>query len=202
MENKSGNNGFVSAAVVILSLLLFARTADVLSYFAPTILNMMVGADVSWLYGGVTAFFVEGVALAFHFDNRAQRHVPAQIVKWVLLAVSGLCQVFDGNIITDTMSQMSEPMKFAFQWGVPLLPLFVVVLLFFVGKLPENDKKSDFHGIKHILPDIKKLWDDGTVNAPASRIESSVLSQDVRQVKKIAGKNGKHPETEEIDANP
>lgn len=140
MQKKYGTgDGFTDWAIVILSLILFARTADVLSYFSPPLLNDLIGWDVAWIYGMVTAFFVEGVALAFHFNHRAKNHVPAQIAKWILLAVSGACQVFDGNIILGTLSQMPEAQRMGFQVGVPLLPLFVVVLLFFVGHLPDGE---------------------------------------------------------------
>src|SRR5690242_8559864 len=106
MQNKKYGTGdtFTDWAVVILSILLFTRTADVLSYFSPDILNELTGWDVSWAYGLVTAFFVEGVALAFHFNRRAIHHTPAQIVKWILLAISGICQVFDGSLILGTMN--------------------------------------------------------------------------------------------------
>jgi hypothetical protein len=185
MDNtKKGSNGFVDAAVVILAILLFFRTADVLTYFAPPLLNDMVGADVSWLYAFVMAFFVEGVALAFHFDRRAHRHTPAVIVKWVLLGISALCQVFDGNIITDNLASMSGPMKVGFQWGVPLLPIIVVVLLFFVGKLPEDgethrgwlDRLQD-RGIKSKLPDPKAIW--GGRNNVQTNEPMATLNQDV-----------------------
>lgn len=164
MEGKKGSNTFTDAAVVILAGLLFFRTADVLRYFSPPLLNEMIGQDVSWLYAIVMAFFVEGVALAFHFDRRAHKHTPAKIVKWTLLGISALCQVYDGRIVTDTVSQMSGPMKIGFQWGVPLLPIFVVVLLFFVGKLPEDgeehrgwlDRLQD-NGIASRLPDPKAI---------------------------------------------
>jgi hypothetical protein len=180
MDKKKGRNGFIDTAVVVLAILLFFRTADVLTNFAPPILNNLVGADISWLYAAVMAFFVEGIALAFHFDARAHRHTPAIIVKWVLLAISALCQVFDGNIIAGTVSQMSGPMKLGFQWGVPLLPIFVVVLLFFVGKLPEEengrgwlDRLQD-KGIVNYLPDPQAIW-RGRGQAPQLAMDANAL---------------------------
>lgn len=195
MVNKRGSNGFVDAAVVVLAGLLFFRTADVLTYFAPPLLNDMVGADISWLYAFTMAFFVEGVALAFHFDPRAHAHTPAKIVKWVLLGISALCQVYDGNIVTNTIAEMSGPMKVGFQWGVPLLPIFVVVLLFFVGKLPEIgdsvpltvrvknwlDNVQDT-GIKNSLPSPKAIWRGGKKKSPVS---VASLNYDVDTVKII-----------------
>jgi hypothetical protein len=181
---KRGSNGFTDAAVVVLAILLFFRTADVLTYFAPPLLNNMVGMDVSWLYAVVMAFFVEGVALAFHFDARAHKHTPAIIVKWTLLAISGLCQVFDGNIVSGTIAEMSGPMKVGFQWGVPLLPIFVVVLLFYVGKLPDEDEarrswldRLQDKGIKSRLPDPRAIWEgrkENTEFSPADVVDANL----------------------------
>lgn len=184
---KRGSNGFTDAAVVVLAILLFFRTADVLRYFSPPLLNEMIGGDVSWLYAVVMAFFVEGVALAFHFDPRAHKHTPAIIVKWTLLAISGLCQVFDGNIVSGTISQMSGPMKVGFEWGVPLLPIFVVVLLFFVGKLPDADEtqrgwldRLQDQGIKSRLPDPRAIWegrDKNTEFSPSEVVETNINNE-------------------------
>lgn len=194
--NKRGSNGFVDAAVVVLAILLFFRTADVLTYFAPPFLNGLVGQDVSWLYAGVMAFFVEGVALAFHFDPRAHNHTPAIIVKWVLLGISALCQVFDGNIVTNRINEMSGPMRLAFEWGVPLLPIIVVVLLFFVGKLPDDSSPRPVVGLKNRLPNFNRMWNGDPV-------ENSVFSPKVvEQLEKIS-ESSKNPNGEKSDtANP
>lgn len=181
MDRKNGSNGFVDAAVVILAILLFFRTADVLTHFAPPLASQILGADASWLYAILMAFWIEGVALAFHFDKRAHNHAPANITKWILLGISALCQVYDGQIVTDSISQMSGPMKIGFQWGVPLLPIFVVVLLFWVGKLPEDggdgrnwlDRLQD-RGIKGRLPDPKAIW-KGRDEVPASEVVQANL---------------------------
>jgi hypothetical protein len=204
MNDKKYGTGdtFTDWAVVILSIILFTRTADVLSYFSPPILNEVTGWDVAWIYGGVTAFFVEGVALAFHFNRRAKNHTPAQIVKWVLLAISGICQVFDGNIILGTLNQMPEAQRMAFQIGVPLLPLFVVVLLFFVGHLPDDVNPAPFKGFKNYLPDWKRMWHGDDYKNTRVFSESMTLNQDVRQTKKISSKNGKKPEAEDEPVNP
>lgn len=207
MNEKTGSNGFVDASVVVLAGLLFFRTADVLTYFAPPLLSALIGMDVSWLYAIVMAFFVEGVALAFHFDKRAHHHTPAKITKWTLLGISALCQFYDGNIVLQTVNQMSGPMKVGFQVGVPLLPIFVVMLLFFVGKLPEGDEhkglleKLQDRGIKNYFPDAHALW-HGRGEVGSNPVQTVTLAKDVRQVRKVVSKNGKHPEPEEIDENP
>jgi hypothetical protein len=200
MDNKKygSGDGFTDWAVVILSILLFVRTADVLSYFSPPILNDLTGWDVSWIYGLLTAFFVEGVALAFHFNRRARDYTPAKIVKWILLAVSGVCQVFDGNLILGTMNSIPEAQRLMFQVGIPLLPLFVVVLLFFVGHLPDETNPAPFKGFKSYVPDFKRLWNGDEENTRVSS-EPVALNQDTHQVKKLTSKNGRHKEDEPVN---
>lgn len=167
MSNQQ-NDGFLNAAVVGAAIILFARTADVLSYFSPSILNDIIGSDISLLYGIVTAVMVEGVALALHFNRRAARSTSAQWVKWSLLAISGACQVFDGYIITDSLASQTETIKLVFQIGVPLIPLLIVVMIFWVGKLPEdNEPRKKFVGLKNIPAQFSWIWNgEGAPNAP------------------------------------
>ena len=49
--NEKKHDGFLSVAVVIAALILFARTSEVMSYFAPMSLNILIGFDVSSVYG-------------------------------------------------------------------------------------------------------------------------------------------------------
>lgn len=156
---KTGNGDKVlDAGVVIAAAILFFRTADVLSVFAPTILNDILGMDVAFIYGVVCALLVEGLALALHFNRRAQFSGTAQAVKWTLLVISGVCQVFDGFVVTDTLSRQTDTMRFIFSWGVPLIPLLIMVMVFGIGRLPEEDgtqpDKVPFQGV---VPSIKKV---------------------------------------------
>lgn len=157
---KSGSGDKMLDWVVILSaLILYAKTADVLSFFSPTILNDILGFDVSFVYGMVTAALVEGLALTLHFNKRAKLSSAAQIVKWIALGISGLCQVFDGFITTETTANMSETLKFALAYGVPLIPLLIVVMVFSIGHLPEDDEVRPFKGLKNILvPNFSRFW--------------------------------------------
>lgn len=151
MKQEHKNDGFLNVAVVVGALILFARTADILAYFSPQMLNDIVGSDVSFLYGMVTAAMVEGVALALHFNKRAAKSPAAQWVKWGLLAISGACQIFDGYVITDTLAQQTDTIKVVFQFGVPLIPLLIVVMIFAIGNLPELDeKRKPFVGLKNL----------------------------------------------------
>lgn len=145
--------------VIIAAGILFFRTADILSYFSPQILNDILGFDVSLIYGIVCAALVEGLALAIHFNRRSTLSGTAQTVKWVLLSISGACQVFDGFVVTNTLAQQSDTMKAAFSYGVPLIPLAIMVMVFGIGRLPELDEsesrqKAPFIGLKGMWNDL------------------------------------------------
>lgn len=181
--NKQVGSGikFADWAVVILAIVLFFKTAEVLAYFSPESLNSLIGMDVSWIYGLVTAFFVEGVALAYHFYPGARVYTPAVVVKWVLIGISGICQVFDARIVTDTLANMTEAQKLFFQYGVPLLPWFVLILLFFVGEIPNASQRKPFKGVKNYLPNIKRVWsgDGNTVFSNSEVVETNMDNEPV-----------------------
>lgn len=183
MENKTGRNGFVDVGIVVLAILLFFRTADVLSYFAPGYINNLIGTDVSWLYAGVMAFFVEGLAVAYHFDRRTKHYTRAKIAMWTLIGISALCQMFDGNIITNNLANMGGPLKTTFQYGVPLLPIFIFVLLAWVGGMPEIGESRSWlerfqdRGIKGRLPSAKAiLYGRENTEFPPSQVVQSNLN--------------------------
>ena len=153
-HSKTGSGDKVlDWGVIIAAVILFFRTADILSYFSPQILNDILGFDVSLIYGTVCAGLVEGLALAIHFNRRARLSGTAQTVKWVLLSISGVCQVFDGFVVTNTLAQQSDTMKAVFSYGVPLIPLAIMVMVFGIGELPELEEanrvqKEPFIGVK------------------------------------------------------
>lgn len=174
MNNKTGSGDkFLDVAAYALAILLFVKTADVMGYFSPAWLNAVVGFDVSFLYGIVNAFLVEGMALALHFNHRAILSPMTQIVKWILVGISAACQVLDGYIATGNAAGMTDTMKFAFQIGVPLIPIAVFVMLFLIGKLPDDgSKKAPFRGIKNMLPNLDKIWNGEHYVAPAPALQT------------------------------
>lgn len=210
MKTGSGVK-FSDWAVVILAGLLFFKTAEVLSFFAPQFLNDIIGQDVGWLYGLVTAFFVEGIAIAFHFHPGARVHTPAVIVKWILIVLSGLCQVFDGRIVTQTIANMPDQQRLFFNYGIPLLPWFVIILLFFVGEIPSSASKKRWSGLKHLLPDMDWFLEGDKESTEFSQVTEqplepsaiqkmledpdSVLSKKIEEVltKIEHGNNGQNP---------
>lgn len=181
MNNRSGD-GFMDAAVVGAAIVLFPRTADIMSYFSPTILNDIIGRDVSLIYGLVTGSMVEGLALALHFNRRAALSSIAQWVKWTLILISGMCQVFDGYIITDTLAQQTDTIKTVFQYGVPLIPLLIMIMIFGIGHLPDSpEPKKHFVGLKNIPATFSWIW-NGADEAP-KKGQTTAFHSDVRQPK-------------------
>lgn len=186
IETTGSGDKALDIAMWVAAIMLWFKTVDVLSYFAPQALSAIFGFDTSYIYGAISATLVEGAALALHFNRRARLSKTAQGVKWVLIAISGICQIFDGFIVTGNIVQMSDTLKIGLQYGVPLVPLFAMVMLAMIGVLPETGTRSRWKGVKNI---IRPAWDrfmngDGVVN-PKSEVVA--LSQDVPQVTAEAG---------------
>ena len=187
VKKAGSGDGMLDVAAYILAGILFLKTADVLSIFSPTILTEVIGYDMAFLYGATCAFLVEGAALALHFNHRAKLSPVAQIVKWVLLAISGLCQVFDGYVVTGNVASMSDTLRFAFSVGVPLIPIAVLMMLFAIGQLPEdNSSKSEWKGLKNI---VIPAWDrllNGSGNSgrrSGTNTDMIVAQSDTEEVK-------------------
>jgi len=189
MDNKTGSGDKVlDWGVVIAAMILFPKTADVLSYFSPAILNDIFGFDVYHIYGGVNALLVESLALAIHFNRRAALVGSAQVVKWALLAISGACQVFDGFVTTKTLAQQTDTMKAIFSYGVPLVPLVIMVMIFGIGQLPDNGIRSNrkpFVGLRGLWRQI--MDGNGNVGKQVTGYQS-----ETRAIKQ--SDNGKKPE--------
>lgn len=160
MKQSGSGDKIIDAGVVIAAIFLFFKTSDVLAYFAPKSLSDIIGMDIGWLYGLLSALLVEGLALTLHFNHRARLSPSAQAVKWTLLAISGACQVFDGFITQNAVAQMSEALRFTLAYGVPLIPLIIMVMIFGIGKLPELDQYGQVKeeaGFAGVVPTFRKL---------------------------------------------
>jgi hypothetical protein len=137
-KNGSGNKG-LDWVIVLGMLAAYPKTADLLSYWSPTFLNELLGMNVSLFYGAFCAALVEGVVIFLHFDRRAHRLTSAQVVKWIMFGVSFACNIYDGFITTDTLSQMSTEMKVVLTYAIPALPLIIAALVASIGALPDDD---------------------------------------------------------------
>jgi hypothetical protein len=195
--NKTGSGNKGLDWVIILGMIAaYPKTADVLSMFSPKILNDIFGFDMSLPYGLFCAAMVEGTILFLHFDRRAHRSGTAQGVKWILICVSFLCQVFDGYITTDSVAQMSPMLKLILTFAIPALPLIIAVMITAIGALPDADHPVAHVGLKNRLPDLKKVW-YGDGNTEFSPSPSEVVQTELEEAQ-IAKPNGKKADT----ANP
>jgi hypothetical protein len=181
MNRRTGSGDkFLDIAAYILAILLFAKTADVMGYFSPEWLNGIFGLDVSFFYGITCAFLVEGMALALHFNSRARLSGTAQGVKWVLVAISAVCQVLDGYLATGNAAQMSDTLKLTLQVGVPLIPIGVFIMLIMIGHLPDDGgSKAPFIGLKNVPGKFKWIWEGG--NSANSNPSMETIAQEVEQ---------------------
>jgi hypothetical protein len=141
VKTGTGNKG-LDWIIIAGMIAAYPKTADLLSLFSPQILNDIVGFDVSLPYGLFCAAMVEGTILFLHFDRRAHVVTNAQIVKWLLIFISFLCQVFDGYVTTDQVSQMSDSLKLVLTFGIPTLPLIIAVMVASIGALPEYNQEQ------------------------------------------------------------
>ena len=157
MDNKQ-NYGFLKFGIVLIAVILFFKTADVMTYFAPPVLHDLIlnftGYDMqtALVYGITTAFLVEG--LAIYLDFAMSNNGYAQFVKWVLIGISALCQIYDGYIVQKITSQMTDSMKAVFSFGVPLIPIVIFALTLGIKKNVGNGTRSEFIGI---IPMFNKL---------------------------------------------
>lgn len=159
MQVKAGSGNKGLDWVIIMGMLAaFPKTADLLSLFSPQILNDIFGMDMSLPYGIFCALMVEGTILFLHFDRRAHGVTNAQVVKWILIGVSFLCQVFDGYVTTDQVAQMSDTLKLVLTFGIPTLPLIIAVLVASIGALPDGDTVVVRQPKAGIRTRLNNLW--------------------------------------------
>jgi len=137
IKSGSGNKG-LDWVFVLGAIAAYPKTADLLSLFSPQILNDIFGMNMSLPYGLFCAALVEGVILFLHFDRRAYYVQSAQVVKWLMFGISFMCQVFDGQVTTNAISQMSDTMKLVLTYGIPTLPLIIAGLVAMIGPLPDS----------------------------------------------------------------
>lgn len=183
METKNGSGDkTLDNLVIIMAIVLFFGTAQVMSTHSPALLNDILGFDASYIFGAISATCVEVGALRLHFNPYAKKNATAQWVKWILLAVSGLCQIYNAAIETGTLAELSETLKIGFTWLVPNIPLLFIVLNFWIGRL--TDEAQPFKGIKNMLPDWHTLWEGEGQNDNVLTPENDALQPEPRKSKK------------------
>jgi hypothetical protein len=163
VQNGSGDKT-LDNLVIIMAGILFFGTAQVMSTHAPRLVSDIVGFDARYLFGVIAAICVEWGALRLHFNPYAQANPTAKWVKWILLGLSGLCQVYNAALETGNMASLSETLKIGFTWVVPNIPLLFIVLMFWIGTLGHGKRVGMIEritntGIKHMLPSLRDVWE-------------------------------------------
>lgn len=194
-ENNGSGDKTLDNLVVIMAIVLFFGTAQVMSTHAPQLVSDLVGFDASYIFGVISAVCVEWGALRLHFNPYARKNGTAKWVKWILLGMSGLCQVYNAAIETGTMSSLSETLKIGFTWVVPNIPLIFIVLMFWIGSLSPVRPKSILErvtdtGLYNMLP----KWEEILNGKQNTRVSSKV----VEQIEEILNE----PETSDNGSNP
>lgn len=114
----------------IAAVVLFFKTAELLSLFAPKSIFGYEGLQS--LYGVICALLVEGLLAATKWSLDKSDNPMAWAYKIVLLVVTFLisasAQVVDGFMIRDTLSTQPPVIQMLIQWGVPLVPSLILAL--------------------------------------------------------------------------
>lgn len=140
---KAFANALDNIVFFIAAIVLFLKTSEVLSEFAP---QAVFGyAAVDWLYGYICALLIEGLLIAAKFTLAGNQNSNAWLwnvlVIVVTFAISAAAQVVDGFMVKQTLTLQPMPVQFLITWGVPLVPSVILALV--LGKavfasLPEG----------------------------------------------------------------
>ena len=128
---KVGGSVLENAAFMLGAFLLFSRTSDLMTAFAPKTFLGYEGIEA--VYGMMAALMVEGLLFAVKFSIVKSKNSIAWVWNIVLLAVtfgiSALAQSIDSFVVRETLTSQPAEIQWAISWGVPLIPAIVVGVL-------------------------------------------------------------------------
>lgn len=195
VQNGSGDPT-LDNLVIVMAIVLFFGTAQVASTHAPQMVSDVLGFNADYIFGVVSAVCVEWGALRLHFNPYARNNSTARWVKWILLGMSGLAQIYNAAIETGQLSSLSETLKIGFQFVVPNIPLIFIVLMFWIGSLSPVKPKSVIErvterGLHNMIPKWEDIW-EGRKN---TRVSDEVVRQfeQVEEPELEASGNGANP---------
>lgn len=195
-QTGSGNKG-LDWVIIFGMIAAYPKTADLLSYWSPAILSDITGPDIptGLLYGLFCAAMVEGTIIFLHFDRRTRSVFSAQAVKWILIAVSFACQIFDGFVTQDTVSQMSPFLRSTLTYGIPALPLIIAVMVSTIT-LPDTVERKPFKGLRNYLPNKEYILNGEKQNTEFSPSPAEVVQTQLKEdVELPKPPNGQEKET-------
>jgi hypothetical protein len=162
MHNKTIWDRVLDLAMLVAAIMLYFKTAQVMTVFAPSVVFGYTGLEV--LFGQVSAMLVEGVLLALHFLPSVKKNEAAQAFKWFLFAISAFCQVIDGFVVQNSLESQPASIQFLVSWGVPLIPTLIFLGLLIIGKTDDGEVGESFMervkrvGIKSLIPNLDEMW--------------------------------------------
>ena len=149
-ENGTGCIGWVLEWIVFIlgAVLMFAKTSELLSTFAPKEWLGYVGIES--LYGAVSALMVEGLFVAIKLTNdpvlNGRNHSISQwftnaVIMVFPFVISVFAQPIDAFVIQGTLSNQPQELQVLVSWGVPMIPGLIVGMLLFkslISSLPSG----------------------------------------------------------------
>lgn len=171
-QNEYGGRGCIQlltlGAFCWGALMMYPKTVDLLSNFAPN--EFMGYTDMAGWWAMGSAMLIEGVMVILKF--KMWIYPARNLVEWAWdgiltiapFVMSALAQVFDGMLVRDTLTSQPEQIQMMVDWGVPLLPSFVIGLMIIYAMI-ESAPPRLFGGIqqgggklpKLTLPDLGML---------------------------------------------
>jgi hypothetical protein len=113
------------------SILLFSKTSDLMTAFAPS--QILGYTGIGPLYGMCCALMVEGLFVAMKFALPSSKSPGAWLWNIVLIifpfGISALAQTIDSFVVQRTLADQSPTIRFLVQWGVPMIPALIVGLI-------------------------------------------------------------------------
>jgi hypothetical protein len=113
------------------SILLFAKTTELMTAFAPKQIFGYTGIEV--FYGMACAIMVEGLFVTMKFQ--ISRSTNPYSWGWNLIlivipfVISALAQAIDSFMIQKTLAGQPPAVQFLVAWGVPMVPALIVGLV-------------------------------------------------------------------------
>lgn len=169
-EGGTGCIGWVLewGVFILGSVLMFAKTSELLAAFAPKEWLGYVGIES--IYGAVSALMVEGLFVTIKIINDPvlngrNRSISQWFTNAVIMlfpfGISVLAQPLDAFVIQGSLASQPEELQLLVVWGVPMIPGLIVGMLLFkslIASLPDGilanfGESKNGEGFK--LPSIK-----------------------------------------------
>ena len=133
---KSGCTTLVwNGVFIIAALVLFSKTADLFTAFAP---SQLLGYEgIESYYGMVVALMVEGIFVASKFMIASSKNPIAWLWNFGLMvitfAISAVAQSVDSIVVAGTLASQPVEIQLAVTWLVPMVPAAVVGMILLQG---------------------------------------------------------------------